>query len=125
MEKLILIIEDEEALVGALTTKLEQMGDVKVMLAKDGQEGLKIALSAQPDLILLDLLMPKMDGLMLLSKLREDSWGKTARVVVLTNLSVAGREAQARLMGVEDYIIKTNVSLSQMATMVKVKLDAK
>ena len=58
-----------------------------VLPASDGEEGLGISLSSHPDIILLDLLMPKMNGMSMLEKLREDDWGKDVPVIILTNLN--------------------------------------
>ena len=84
-EKTILIVEDEQAMVGVLKDKLGLEGFL-VLTASDGEEGLKVALEHQPDLILLDIVMPVMDGMAMLKKLREDAWGKTVPVIILTNL---------------------------------------
>lgn len=59
---------------------------MEMSVAKDGEDGLNQALANHPDLILLDILMPKMNGLATLKKLREDDWGKTVPVILLTNL---------------------------------------
>jgi CheY-like chemotaxis protein len=85
--------------------------------------GLKMALALQPDLILLDLLMPRMDGLTVLARMRENEWGKTARVVVMTNLSIEDKETRARQLGVEDYLIKTDVTLSEIVDLLRRKLE--
>lgn len=82
--KKILIIEDELAYVRLLRDKLIRRYDV--LHAPDGKEGLNLALKQHPDLILLDVRMPKMDGLTVLKELRKDKRGKTAKVILLTNL---------------------------------------
>ena len=82
----VLIIEDEHSLQQALNDALTNKGFV-CTLANDGVEGLRLALEEKPDLIMLDLVMPKMDGFEMLKNLRGDAWGSTARVLVLTNLS--------------------------------------
>lgn len=94
-KKKVLVVEDEEVILGALHTKLEEAGLV-VIMAKNGSEGLEAAQTERPDLILLDILMPVMDGWEMLEKVREaDDWGKCVPVVVLTNLS-ADEDAQIR-----------------------------
>lgn len=113
--KRILIIEDEEMLLNALEEKLSS-SDFTVLRAKDGQEGLKMALQEHPDLILLDIMMPKMDGLALLGKLREDEWGKKVPVIMLTNLSP---DSDPTLKAVIDnqpayYLIKSDVKLEDV-----------
>lgn len=82
----ILIIEDEHSLQRALNDALTRKG-FECVCTNDGVEGLRSALEQKPDLIVLDLVMPKMDGFEMLKKLRADPWGSTARVLILTNLS--------------------------------------
>ncbi len=84
-DKKVLIIDDETPMLDALTDKFEREGFDRVLTAHDGEEGLAKALAERPDLILLDILMPKMDGITMLKKLREDEWGKTVKVIILTN----------------------------------------
>ncbi len=82
--KSILIIEDDASLRQAIAVKLESLGFL-VLEAGDGATGLDAALKNHPNAILLDIEMPKMDGLTMLHKLRENKWGKYASVVILTN----------------------------------------
>jgi DNA-binding response OmpR family regulator len=87
-KKNLLIIEDETALAQAMKEALEQSG-YSVDTAADGEEGLKLALSKQPELIILDILMPKVDGLHMLRNLRSSGeYGKNVKVVILTNLDI-------------------------------------
>lgn len=86
MRKTLLIIEDEKMQRIVLKEKFEGEG-FEVSLASDGAEGLKIALENHPDVILLDILLPKVTGIGVLTKLRQDSWGETANVVILSNLT--------------------------------------
>ncbi len=74
----ILIVEDEATICNALRDKLAGAGFL-VLAAKNGEEGLKAALKERPDMILLDILMPKMDGLAMLKQLRENAWGERFR----------------------------------------------
>lgn len=85
-QKTILVAEDETALRHALVAAL-RASSFSVMEAKNGEEGLASALKHHPDLILLDILMPDMDGMTMLKKLRTDAWGKNAPVIILTNLN--------------------------------------
>ena len=82
----ILIIEDEKSLRSAIVDILRLKGFVPLE-AKNGKEGVKLALSKRPDCILLDLIMPEMDGVTALKKIRESKWGKNVPVIILTNLS--------------------------------------
>ena len=108
MKKILLIIEDDLVLARMYQTLLQNHGyDVKT--AVDGETGLKEALDIHPDLILLDIRMPKMDGMTVMHHLREDKWGKTAPIIILTNLDLSDQ----RLTGVDKdqpsyYLIKSN-----------------
>ncbi|MFZ2167672.1 MAG: response regulator, partial [Minisyncoccia bacterium] len=94
-QKKILVVEDDEVLLNALRTELEKSG-LTVIDAKNGMTGLVMASQARPDLILLDILMPMMDGWEMLREMREgDDWGKCVPVVILTNLS-ADEDAQIK-----------------------------
>ncbi len=84
--KRILLIEDDAALAEIYEKKCVLEG-FEVTIAQDGNEGLATALADKPDIILLDILMPKMDGLTLLKKLRDDPWGENVAVIILTNLN--------------------------------------
>lgn len=83
-DKHILVVEDDESLRSALVQKL-QHDKFSVITAENGEEGLKAALESRPDLILLDLFMPKMDGAEMMDRLRTDSWGAHVPIIVLTN----------------------------------------
>lgn len=84
--KKILIVEDEEMIRKPYADGLKDEG-FSVVTAANGREGLEAALREKPDLILLDILMPVMDGMKMMKKLREDAWGKKVPIILLTNLS--------------------------------------
>ncbi|KKR70685.1 MAG: hypothetical protein UU13_C0002G0030 [Candidatus Nomurabacteria bacterium GW2011_GWB1_40_7] len=90
-QKTILVVEDEESLREAIVDIL-RLKNFLSFEAKDGEEAVELALSKHPDLILLDLLMPVMDGMTALKKIREDSWGEKVPVVILTNLSATNEQ---------------------------------
>jgi CheY-like chemotaxis protein len=111
--KKILIVEDEAALALALAEKLAQEGYL-VLKAGDGEQGLAMALKEHPDLTLTDLKMPGMTGLEMIDELRKDSWGATAKVIILTNISdVASLEEATRHTPLH-YIVKSENSLQDM-----------
>lgn len=86
-QKRILVVEDDEVMLKTLHDALAKE-DFAVYEARDGEAALVIASEAHPDLILLDILMPRMDGWEMLRQLRaKDDWGKCAPVIILTNLS--------------------------------------
>ena len=83
-------------------------GSFSILQASDGAEGLAIALEKHPELILLDVIMPRMGGLTMLQKLREDEWGKDAKVIMLTNYSDSEKVIEAKKLGAREYLIKTD-----------------
>lgn len=121
-KKLILIIEDERALFQVLQKKFENEGFM-VSIAVNGEEGLKKAKKEKPSLILLDIVMPKMDGMTMLQKLREDKgWGSKVPVILLTNLGESEKIAEATKRGVHDYLIKTDWKLNDVVKKVREKI---
>ncbi len=101
----VLVVDDEPNIVQTLKDRLE-MNDYQVFVAQNGAEGLKTAQEQSPDVILLDVIMPIMDGHEMLEQLRQQDWGKQISVIMLTARSQAQDIARARACGIEDYIIK-------------------
>ncbi|MFZ2594082.1 MAG: response regulator [Minisyncoccia bacterium] len=120
-KKKILLVEDEPAISRAMQDKLINEG-FDVTAARDGEEGYALAVQNHPDLILLDVVMPKMDGMSMLMKLRGDDWGKTAKVIFLTNLSEMEAVQKSTELGVFDYIVKSDWKLSDVVKKVREKL---
>ena len=114
----ILVVEDEEILLAALQEELNQ-GGYETMGAVDGEDGLSKVLTFKPDLILLDLVMPKMDGMTVLQKLKESPETASVPVVILTNLSDYERISEALSLGAKDYLVKANYSLADLMDKVK------
>ena len=119
--KKILIAEDEPQLLKLLLDRFTKEGFVAVG-APDGAVALEMAFKEHPDLILLDILMPVMDGVTALRRLRQDAWGKTAFVMVLTNLRDSARVAECLSLGVPDYLVKSDCRLEEIVKRVKEKL---
>lgn len=118
-KKTILIVEDEPAYQHTLAEKLGMEG-FAVLTAKNGEEGLATALGKHPDLILLDLQMPKMDGIEMAKKLRADDWGKKAKVIILTNVSSDMNKTQQALENeIFRYLVKTDIKLEDLVQKVK------
>jgi len=114
----ILIAEDEESMLHALTDTFNN-AEFDVFGAKNGEEGLEIAFKEHPDVILIDILMPKMDGMTMLKKLRENEWGKNVPAIILTNLSDVEKIAEAVEDGICNYLVKTEWSLEEIVKKVK------
>jgi len=118
----ILIVEDEAPLLRILGDELTQE-KFMVFEAKNGEEGLEIALREHPDLIMLDIMMPKMDGMTMLKKLREDPWGKDASVLILTNSeNDALKTVEALRHRVYEFLVKTRWKLGDVVKRVHEKL---
>lgn len=116
--KKILVVEDNENIRSLYEMKLQFSG-FDVAVAKDGKDGLKKAKKLKPDLILLDLLMPEMNGDRMLEKLRAEDWGEHVKVVVLTNVSRAEATINLRNLGVHSYLVKANYTPSQVLNVVE------
>lgn len=121
-EKKILIVEDETPLRNALGDKLNRAG-FSVLEARNGEEGLEVATREHPDLILLDVVMPVMSGMAMFKQLRQDAWGKSAKVIMLTNLNDADNIAGAMEQGSYDYFIKSDWKIEDIVQKVKERLN--
>lgn len=119
-DKKVLIVEDEQDLRDAVVTALGYEG-IPTLQAVDGEEGLALALREHPDLILLDITMPKMNGLDLLRALRKDDWGRDAQVVVMTASAGLEKVAEVIEAGGNEYIQKTDITLAGIVMKVKEK----
>ncbi len=120
-KKKILIVEDDATTQKALFDKFIREG-FSVLTAGDGEEALKTALEEKPDIILLDIVLPKMDGLTMFKKLRQDERGKNIPVIVLTILSDAEKVAEALQGGIYSYLVKTDYQISDIVKKVRERL---
>jgi len=117
-QPVILIIEDDPLLVKMYKTKLTMEG-FQVLEAEDGQMGLKMALEKTVNLILLDIMMPKMSGIDLLQALRQNPKGKNIPVIVMSNLIDQEKFKKAQELGVKDFLVKSNLTPSQVVTKIR------
>lgn len=115
--KSILLADDEQFIVVAYKDGLERAG-YHVTVARNGIEALAAMQTSHPDLLLLELIMPKMNGFELLQAMQENDVLKAIPVLVLTNLSQASDEAEARSYGIVDFLVKTDISLNDLLTRV-------
>jgi two-component system chemotaxis response regulator CheY len=122
--KKILIVEDEVSLINVLHDKLTNEG-YNVLEAIDGKDGLRLALAEHPDLILLDINLPVMDGITMLKELRKDDFGKKVEVVMLTNYSEYKLLADAMAQGAHDYLVKSDWKLEDVVKLIHNKLEPK
>ena len=114
----ILFVEDEPNLQKTISEVLVQEG-YKVFGAGDGEEGLKIAKQEKPNLILLDLILPKKDGFEVLKELKADNDLKDIPVIVLTNLEGVGDVEKALEIGATTYLVKANYKLEDVVAKIK------
>lgn len=117
----IAIIEDDLAIAQMYRLKFEADGH-HVEIAENGRLGLALCENMEPDMVLLDLMMPEMNGDEMLERLRSTDWGKKVKVIILTN--VGEQEAPSRLkdLDVSAYIVKAEMTPSQVSELVKQKL---
>ena len=116
--KKILFIEDEPSLRKSIKKLLEDHHYL-FLEAEDGEEGLLLAKKEKPDLILLDLILPKKDGFEVLAELKNDSETVNIPVIVLTNLSQTQDIEKALSLGAISYLVKANYSLSEILEKIK------
>lgn len=112
------VIEDDEGLSEIYQTSLASDG-FQVVIARDGEAGLALVQSEKPDLVLLDIMMPKMSGDQVLAEMRKTDWGKDIPVIIMTNISEAEIPSTLRQLNYSALLIKANNSPSQIIEMVK------
>jgi DNA-binding response OmpR family regulator len=118
----IAIVEDDVAISQMYRIKFEAEG-YEVDTAENGIIGLALIEHMKPDIILLDLMMPEMDGEEMLTKLRATSWGKNIKVIILTNMGESEAPATIKELNVEAFILKANMTPRQVAELVKEHLS--
>jgi DNA-binding response OmpR family regulator len=114
----ILLIEDDPFLSSMYSAKFE-MENFSVSAAEDGEKGLKAASSFKPDIILLDILMPKMNGFEVLEKLKADKETDAIPVILLTNLNQRDEIERGMSLGADDYLIKAHFMPSEVVDKIK------
>lgn len=119
----IAIIEDDAAISQMYRFKFEADG-FEVETAENGKLGLELCKSMQPDIILLDIMMPEMTGDEMLEKLRATDWGKTAKVVILTNKGEQEIPPKVKELGVSAVILKADMTPRQVEDIVQKLLAA-
>ncbi len=120
----IVIIEDEEALKSVLVEKFEKL-NFEVKSAKDGEEAMPVIRNANPDIILLDIILPKRSGFDVLEELKKDPGLKHIPVIVLSNLGEDENLKKALAMGADDYLVKTQHPINEVVDKVNKHLLSK
>lgn len=114
----ILLIEDDKFLSSVLKSRMEREG-FTVLQAFDGNEGFEIMKDEQPDLVVLDLIMPNMSGFDLLEKVSTDPQMGDTPIVVASNLGQESDIEKAKRLGVRDYFVKVQMSIDELAETLK------
>ena len=119
--KTILVAEDDTLLLNSITEVLNSSG-FKVLQARDGKQGLDMAIKSHPDLILTDNLMPILNGVDMVAKLRQDDWGKKVPVIIMTNMYNADTLNKSLEAGVTDYVMKSDFSVDSVVELIQSRL---
>lgn len=121
-KKKILLVEDDSFLISMYTTKFE-LENFEVVAAEDGEKGLSLAAEEKPDIILLDILLPKMNGFEVLKELKNNKETSQIPVILLTNLSQKNEIEQGLALGAQDYLIKAHFMPSEVMDKIKKVLN--
>jgi len=113
----VLIVEDDQALQYLYKLKLEREG-FNVSTADNGNDGFKLSKSFAPDIMLIDILLPEMDGTEMLQKIRSNDWGSNIRVIILTNVSKDEAPQALRLLNIDRYIVKAHYTPAQIVDII-------
>ncbi len=120
----IAIVEDDSVIRQMYRIKFENEG-FEVQVADNGRDGVALATHMRPDLILLDLHMPEMNGDEALAEIRKTDWGKHIPVIILTNLGEEESPPSLRGLGIHSYIVKADFTPRQVVARVKTALESK
>lgn len=115
--KTIVIVEDETALADIYKTRMELLG-YTCFVARDGLEALVMIEKHRPDLVLLDVMLPKLAGNQILTIMRSTEWGKNVKVLVISNLNEVDVPGNMRSLGIEGYAVKANLSNDELDKLV-------
>lgn len=115
------IIEDDQAISQMYRFKFEAEG-YEVETAENGKLGLALIEKMKPDIILLDLMMPEMNGDEMLTKMRKTNWGSKIKVIILTNMGEQEIPEDVKKLGVASVILKADMTPKQVAEVVKAQL---
>ncbi len=121
IKKKILLVEDDEALSAVYYSRLELEG-FEVLAVNNGEKALSTAVQFRPDLILLDIMMPKISGFDVLDILRNTPDTANIRVIILTALSQPKDKERAEMIGVDDYLVKSQVVIGDVVQRIKFHL---
>jgi DNA-binding response OmpR family regulator len=118
----IAIIEDDQAIAQMYRIKFEADG-YTIETAENGRLGLELVETMKPDIILLDLMMPEMNGDEMLKRLRATTWGKNIKVIILTNIGEQEIPAEVKNLNISAVILKADMTPKQVAQIIKTTLN--
>jgi DNA-binding response OmpR family regulator len=114
----VLIVEDDNMISAMYRTKLEQDGFV-VAVADNGATGVELAKSEKPDIIMMDVILPQLDGFSALEAIKNDPKTKKIKVIMLTNLGTNEDKQKGEKLGAADYLVKANLTPAQVSEAIK------
>jgi two-component system response regulator ResD len=120
----IAIVEDDLAIAQMYRLKFESEG-FKVQIAENGRLGLALCEEMEPDIILLDLMMPEMNGDEMLEKMRHTDWGKDIKVIILTNVGEQEAPEKLKELNISAFIVKAEMTPKQVAELVAATVGQK
>ncbi len=117
-EKKLLLIEDDKMISSMYKTRLEQE-KITVLQAEDGNQGINLAINEKPDLIILDIILPQIDGFSVLQQLRSNESTKNIPIIILSNLGTDEDKEKGKKLGANDYLVKANLTPSEVGEKIK------
>jgi CheY-like chemotaxis protein len=123
MPKTILVVEDDTILRDLISQKLKKENKYEIVEAIDGEEGIKKARETKPDLVLLDLILPGIDGFGVLEQIKKDPETAKIPVIILSNLGQKEEIEKGLKLGATDFLIKAHFTLSEIVKKVKTVLE--
>jgi DNA-binding response OmpR family regulator len=122
--KTILLVEDDAIISSMYKAKFEDDG-FKILIAQDGVSGLELAKKEKPDIIVLDVILPGLDGFSVLEEIKKDLTTKNIPVIMLTNLGTNEDKTKGRNMGALDYLVKASLTPAEISDKIKEFLNFK
>ena len=117
-KKKILLVEDDNLISSMYKTKFQADG-LEVIIATDGAVALEMAKNEKPDIIMLDIILPQLDGFTVLEELKKTSLTKNIPVIMLTNLGTTEDKIKGEQLGAVDYLVKANFTPAQISQKIK------
>jgi len=114
----VLIVEDDQMIASMYKTKFEADG-FECLMASDGPKGLEMAKKEKPDLVMLDVMLPQLDGFSILKEIKGDSKTKNIPVIMLTNLGTEEDKTKGQKMGAIDYLVKASLTPAEISKKIK------